>query len=231
MKKTMVILACTWAFWSCLKVDSPNTRLYEGAAIIKGLEAERGVLMVLDDLIMITPKLSAENLSVGDLLWVSMLVQDDKQIGEDTLFVSDIAFLKIEKCSAKPATGTPSVFTCPIDRAIMWRNHAGNFWVFEFEQIAGQGQIFEYEMQFEKKAGEAHPTAYLRSRKVNEVGGTNTHVVSFFGFDLTPLINEYANKEAGTLSFYVRLLSGFCSSEEEIFTPLLPGFITVNVKK
>jgi len=233
MKKTIVILACTLALWSCQKSNTPNIMFYDGAAIVKNLEVARSVLTVLNDIILVAPALTDTNLQIGDLLWVNLFIDNDKQISEDTLFVSEIAFLKVRHSLIVPteygqfANGA----THPIYEAIMWPDNAGNFWIFGFVQTAPQGQIFDYEMVFEKKDDELHPTVYIRSRKANNVSGVNRTITSYYGFDLTNLIEEHANKESKTLSFHVKFLLGLdIEKGEEVFSSFRPSLVTVNIK-
>ena len=116
-------------------------------------------------------------------------------------------------------------------RALMWRNHAGNIWVFGFEQMAPEGQTFSYEMQFGKENGNIYPTVYLRSQKTNDIKGTNTKVVTHFDFDLTQLIEEYADEKSNTLLFRVKYLSGFDANGKENFISFHQNPVTVNVGK
>ncbi|MDR0231955.1 MAG: hypothetical protein LBI82_07535 [Dysgonamonadaceae bacterium] len=212
MKKTVVVLLSICMFESCMKDETLNVGnvvYYEGAAIVKDSKAEKPILEVLHDIVLVAPGLAGKGLDNGDLLWTKLVIEKDKQTNKDTIFVSDIVFNRIDNSLAKPATEIASEFTCPIDRAVMWRNHAKNIWVFGFEQMAPQVQIFDYEMQFDKKDGDTYPTVYLRSQKSNTVAGTDKRIVSGFGFDLTPLIEKYGDEETNTLTFHVKYLSGF----------------------
>ena len=233
MKKTLVILVSICAFWGCMKLDRPSVRFYEGAALVKEVTSENVFLKSLHDLWFKTPRLPGENHpEEGDLLWVNLLVEDDRQINEDTLIVSEIVYVKVATSLTKPTSlgSAPSEFDQPIERAVMWLNHAENFWIFMFEHIAPHGQTFDYEMLFEKKEGDVHPTVYIRARRTNTKKDFITEIVSYYGFDLTPLIEKYGNTQTNTLSFHVKFLSGFNTEGNEIFTSFQPSLVTVRTK-
>ena len=216
---------------SCLKDDSPKVEYYVGAAVVKNMTSGKPIVEVLNDVILNVPGLSGENLESGDLLWAKMFIEDDKQTNKDTIFVSAVTYRQIGKSLAIPVAETASEYACAINRALMWRNHAGNFWVFEFEQSAPEEQTFDYEMQFGVEDGDSYPTVYLRSRKTNTVNGSAKQVVTNFGFDLTPLIEVYANEKTNTLTFRVKYLTGFDAQGEEMFTSFQQNPVSVKVEK
>jgi len=228
---TVAILVSVCMFWSCTKNNSPNVETYELAAIVKDAKSGKLILEVLYDVILIAPGVSDESLENGDLLWVKFNVEEDKQTYKDTTLVSGIIYRHLGNSVAKPATDSASDFDCPIHRTIMWLNNARNFWVFGFEQIASTGQTFDYELQFGRENDDIHPTVYLRSKKTNSVSASNTVIFTNFGFDLTPLIDEYANVKSSTLTFRVKYMSGFDDKGNEEFTSFQQEFVTVNVKK
>jgi hypothetical protein len=231
MKKVVLALVSICMFWNCTKIESPRVGYYEGAAIVKDWKSGEPILEVLYDIILVAPGLSNENLEVGDLLWVKLFVEENKQTNEDTILVSNIIYKQIGSSLAKPATDVASDFTCPINKALMWHNHAGNNWVFGFEQIAPEGQTFDYEMQFAIEGDDTYPTLYLRSQKTNTVNGSNKQLFTNFGFDLTPLIEEYMDEDSNTLTFRVKYLSGFNADEEEIFTSFRQNPVVIKVEK
>jgi hypothetical protein len=216
-------------FWSCKLDNPPRVLYYEGAAIVKDLKAGQPALEVLYDILLFAPGLSGENPEINDLFWVNLFIEEDKQTNKDTMFVSNISYKQVGYSVAEPETAIASDFTYTIDRALMWRNHAGNIWIFEFEQMAPDGQILDYEMRFDKESGETHPTVYLRSKKTNTVDGSNKKTITKFGFDLTPLIEEYANVTSHTLTFWVKYLSDFNADDGEIFTSFITNPVTVKV--
>ena len=230
MKKLIVFLVSVCLFWSCKLENPPRVLYYEGAAFVKDLKAGQPVLEVLYDILLLAPRLSGENLGVDDLLWVKLFIEEDKQTNQDTMLVSGVSYKQVGYSVAEQETAIASDFTDTIDRALMWINHAGNIWIFEFEQMAPEGQIFDYEMRFAKESGDTHPTVYLRSKKTNTVNGTNKKTVTNFGFDLTPLIEEYANVASKTLTFRVKYLSGFNANDEEVFTSFITNPVTVKVR-
>ena len=233
MKKIgiVLILATGCLFWSCMKDGGrQNLMLYEGAAIVRGTESGNVVLEVLHDVLLITPQLSGNNLDFGDLLWVRLFVDETKQTSWNRMVVSEVTHhKKVGSCVAKPVG--ESDFTYPINRAVMWINNVENFWIFGFEQMAPEGQIFEYEMQFGMVENDIYPTVFLRSRRVNEVQGNNIFTYTDFGFDFTPFIKEYANLNTNTFTFRVRYLSGINADGSEIFTSFIQNPITVNIKQ
>ncbi len=203
----------------CLKNDSPNVAYYKGAAIVKDVESTLPTVGVLFNEMVVVPGLVGTDLEKGDLLWSKFYIEEDKQIYNDSILATGFSYYKIDSCMAKPAAGIESDYTYPIDRAVMWINHAENIWVFEFEQTAPDGQTFDYEVQYSKDNGDSYPTIYIRSKETGTVKASNTMVVTRFGVDLTQLIRDYDDQTANSITFNVKYLSGFDSEGKEMFTP------------
>ncbi len=198
---------------SCSKDDNPDIEYYEGAGIVKYLDTGEPVLEVLNGIPIIVPGLAGEGLEDGDLLLTGFYYQNNR----DSIVASSFVYNKIDSSMAKPITETASEYTFPIKGAIMWPNNAGNIWAFEFMQEAPEGQTFDYEIQYGKEAGNSYPTAYIRSKATNSEEGSDTKVVTGFGFDLSPLITEYADETTEKLEISVKVLTGFDANNEEIF--------------
>ncbi len=200
----------------CSKDDNPRVDYYEGAAMVKYSDTGEPQLEVLNGRLVIVPGLAGEGLEDGDLLLAGFYIEEEKQTKNDSIIASDFKYNEIDSSIAKPITGTASEYTFPIEGAAMWLNNVGNIWAFEFTQTAPEGQTFDYEMQYNKGANDSYPTVYIRSKVTNSVEGSDTKIATGFGFDLSPLIAEYADKTTGTLHINVKYLSGFDSDKKEI---------------
>ncbi len=220
MKKVIVSLLSVIliVLAGCSKDDDPGMDYYEGAGIVKYLDTGEPVLEVGNGIPIIVPGLAGEGLEDGDLLLAGFYFQNNT----DSIVASNFVYNEIDSSMAKPVTETASEYTFPIKGAAMWLNNAGNIWAFEFTQDAPEGQTFDYEMQYGKEADDSYPTLYIRSKATNSVEGSDTRVVTGFGFDLSPLIAEYADETAKTLTISVKFLTGFDADKKEIFASFDP---------
>ncbi len=233
MKKIVVpaLSVLMFVLAGCSKNDTPNVEYYEGPAIVKHSESGDPLLEVLNGVTIIASGIAEKGLEDGDLLWTGFYIEEEKQTKKDSIVVSGITYNKIDSTKAKPTTETVSDYTFPIKGAMMWLNHVENIWVFEFEQTAPDGQTFDYEMLYGKEESADYPTVYIRSKKINFVIGSDTRVFTRFGFDLSSLITEYADKTTNILTFNVKFLSGFDTDKKEIFTPFQQNPIKLKISE
>ncbi len=206
---------------SCLKEsDPPVTDYVNVPAIVQfSFETMQNMLLLPGNVLYLAPELSSEY-SAGTMLWTDFTVDEGNQQYSDYWSVSKLVVHGVINSTYVKSVAKEEMsddFNSPIYNVFIRPVAIGKVIFFGFTQKAPSGQIFEYEILYDQDSDNSTtPVLYIRSRKVNEVTGSETEVNTMYGFDLTPFLEKFKGTD-GYTRFYIECLTG-TKDGEDVYT-------------
>lgn len=221
MKKIIILFGIlTLGLHGCMKKSDPPVTDYANVPVIVqfSFETMQNMLLLPGNLLLLAPELPSEY-GEGAMLWTDFTIDEGNQPYSNYLTVSKlVVHSRINSTDARGVTKEEMSdnFNSPIYQ--YFANTAiGNVMFFGFTQKAPAGQIFEYEILYDKDSDKSTtPVLYIRSRKVNEVTGSETEVNTMYGFDLSYFLSEFKGTD-GYTRFYIKCLTG-TKDGEDVYT-------------
>jgi len=219
--------------WSgCMKEPVPNVTNYSNvpAIVYFSFETFQNMLLLPGNLLVLAPGMT--DYFDGEMLWTDFTIDERNQPYSDYWTVSNLVvhsrinYHHIKNVASKEDLSDD--YDSPINQIFIFPESIKNTMFFGFVQKAPSGQIFEYELIYTQDdvsdSNTTIPTLYIRSRKVNNVTGSETDIKTMCGFDMSFLSSFTINPD-GFVKFYIKCLTGTKDGVDEytILPPSLHG--------
>ncbi len=159
--------------------------------------------------------------SEGAKIWIDFTYDEGNQPYANVMVASNLIIH--DRISTSYVRGVPKEELSDDYDAFIYKlfvtTNIGKTFFFGFVQKAPEGQTFEYEMLYDQTdTPTTPPTLYIRSRKVNEVTGSETEVPSMACFDMTSFLETFKGTD-GYTRFYIKCLTG-TKDGEDVYTSI-----------
>ena len=165
------------------------------------------------------PTLSSD-VKKGSYLWVSFIIDEDKQTNADLLTV--VTNLKYKKIGGSdvvcmedggPLPGNEDEYTDSIDVALLYNSYVDNVLFFGFHQQAPEDQKFEYKLIFNKDSIFDHvPTLYIKAKRIGSAAGSDKKILTHYGFDMSDFLETVDSPS--TIAFNVKYKMGTLNGKD-----------------
>jgi hypothetical protein len=208
-------------FSGCLKIK-PSVSKYTNVPAIVTFDFDVPATVLVTPLgTFYTSELPSEY-SDGDMIWIDFTYDEGNQPYSNVASASELEIHdRISRTEVKGVAKEEMSddYNVPISRLFINPVNIGKTIFLGLVQQAPSGQVFEYEALYDLDETPSTPPALcIRSRKVNEVTGSETKVSTMIGFDMSSFLTTFQDTD-GYTRFYVKYLTG-TENGEDVYTNL-----------